>query len=151
MNNLDEKPASKWIVILTALSFSFIGLGALYIAVDTTRFLIIGIYNSQDNIEFNKGALYLYGVSLILLIFVVGIIYTNYLKKNISNHTNKIIGKVVLVCLIITFLLPQIVHYATANYLENNGYQVCEARSKQWLHVRTIVYSKLVSCDEDKY
>lgn len=151
MNNLDEKSASKWIVVLTALSFGIIGLGALYIAVDTTILLITGIYNSQDNIEFNKGALYLYGVGLILLIFVVGIIYTNYLKRSISNHTNKIIGKVVLVCLIITFLLPQIIHYATANYLENRGYQVCEARSKKWLHVQTIVYSKFVSCDEAKH
>ncbi len=148
MNNLEEKPGSKWIVILTVCSFGFIGLGALYVAVDTTTFLIRGIYNSHDIIEFNKGAFYLYGVGLILLIFVVGIVYTNYLKKNISNHTNKIIGKVVLVCLVITFLLPQIIHYATANYLENRGYQVCETRSKQWLHVRTIVYSKLVSCGD---
>ena len=151
MNNLDEKPASKWIVILTTLSFGIIGIGALYIAVDATISLITGIYNFQDNIEFNKGALYLYGVGLILLIFVVGIIYTNYLKKNISSHANKIIGKAVLVFLLITFFLPQIVHYTTANYLENRGYQVCEARSKQWLHVRTIVYSKLVSCDEDNH
>jgi len=151
MNDLTEKPSSKLIVILTTLSFGIIGLGALYIAANTTIFLIVDIYNFQENIEFNKGAFYLYGVGLILLIFVVGIIYTNYLKKNISNHTNKIIVKVVLVCLIVTFLLPQIVHYATANYLENHGYQVCEVRSKQWLHVRTIVYSNLVACDEGNH
>jgi len=71
------------------------------------------------------------------------------LKRDIYNHTNKILVRVIIACLIITFLRPQIVHRATDNYLENHGYQVCESRSKQWLHVRTIVYSKFISCDAD--
>jgi Na+/proline symporter len=146
MNKVTEK--KPWLTILiTLISFIILGLGSLYFAVDNTFSLIIGLSSLPDNISFNKGAQYLWGVGFVLLIFVIGIIYTNYLKKSISKKRNKQLSIAVIFLLLFTFLFPWFVHYIPDSYLKNHNYRICEAKSKQWLHVKTLVYSKSASCN----
>lgn len=38
------------------------------------------------------------------------------------------------------FLLPHIIHYPLAHYLENKGYEICREASYQWLHSQEIIY-----------
>jgi len=146
MSESPEK-SSQITILITVVSFALLGVGALYIAINTTFSLIRHIIYLPESIEFNKGALYLWGVGFVLLLFVVGIVYTNYLKKTISKKTNKRLTQFVIFLLLLTFLLPQVVHYVTAEYLEKKDYKICESKSRQWLHVKTIVYSRLSSCE----
>ena len=147
MTSESAEKSSKSAIIITAISFAILGQGSLYVAIDNTLSLISGALHLPDTIDFNKGSLYLWGVSFVLLFFVAGIIYTNFFKQNISNNLNKRLSQLVIILLIFTFLLPQIVDYTTDSYLVEKGYKICESQSKQWLHVKTIVYSKL-SCEE---
>ncbi|MFK5915405.1 MAG: hypothetical protein QM484_13620 [Woeseiaceae bacterium] len=142
MISQSPEKTSKLTIILTAISFAMIGLAALYFAIVKTSSLILDATYLPESIDFNKGALYLWGVSFVLLFFVAGIIYTNFFKGNISNKLNKRLTQLVIFLLIFTFTLPQVVNHIVDSYLQEQGYTICESKSKQWLHVKTIVYSK---------
>jgi hypothetical protein len=58
---------------------------------------------------------------------------------------NKIVTRALLASIAIMIILPHLTHFAINTHLKDEGYTVCREASKQWLFVRTIVYTR----DED--
>ena len=98
------------------------------------------IYLRPTSISFNKGVFYMFGAGIGLGVLVVAMITEVVLKKHLSKRLNAFLTKVAISGVIIIFLLPQVVHYLIADYLEGQGYEVCHEASHQWLHSRTIVF-----------
>jgi len=70
-----------------------------------------------------------------------------YGKKPLSDRLTRRIVTMVILGVVLTFLLPQMVHYPLAYYLEKRGYQVCKEASYQWLLYRKIVFTNdLATC-----
>lgn len=132
---------------ITTLSFISLGLICFYFFVSNFTSLASELMSSSAEISFNKGSIYLLGISIVLFVFVGGIIFTSYLNKQLKATTNKKLTNVIVALLVATFLMPQLAHYAIDHYALGNGYEICESKSKQWLHVKTIVYSKTGACD----
>ena len=140
---------SIWYILCITFIFSAIGIVALYYAVNVLIILTTEISNLNELITIDKGAYYLFGVSFIFIIFVIGLIHTRIFNKKISDSIDKLYTRLLIGALALTFIIPQIIHFSAAYYLENEDYQVCEEKSTQWLHVVTIVYTKTLPCSEE--
>lgn len=125
---------STTVVLILMMLGSFLWFGQT--AIDTTQQLIL----SPSSISFNKGVFYMFGVGVSLSVLVYAMIIESVLKKNLSKKSNNVLTKTAIFGVAIMFLLPQVVHYSIAHYLEGQGYEVCHEASHQWLHSRTIVF-----------
>ncbi len=134
-------------VFTTLLSFLALGVLSLYFFITHLASLVLDLINLPPDIYFNKGSLYLFGVGVILLIFVAGIFYTYYQNKKLTSTANKKITHIIIFLLLTIFIMPQITHFTVESYFLKKGYAVCEAKSKQWLFVKTVVFSKDSGCD----
>lgn len=146
MNTSEEKPASRWVIAITILSFTIIWLGSFYLAGKASVQLTSDINNSAEIVKFEKGFFYFFGIGLGFLIIVIAATYKHYIKRTISSQMDKKLEKALIFCLVIMFLIPHVVHSFTSSYLEEQGYIVCEALSTQWLRGRRIVYSRVIPC-----
>lgn len=134
-----EKPSIlvQFATILVSISMS---LGALFwfvlTAIDTVQQLLL----SLPGISFNKGSFYLLGVAIGLGALVTFMIIEVWNKKPPSDRVTQLVTRVAISGVVIMFLLPHLVHYPIAHYLENQGYEVCHEASHRWLHSQEIVY-----------
>ena len=104
--------------------------------------LFAHLISHQPYINFNKGAMYLLGGSICLLILLWLTFYTSVLKKTLTERLNKFYTRLFLASLVMTFALPQLVHYPLESYLQNQEYVTCPELSHRWLHAQTIVYGQ---------
>ena len=123
-----------WIVIFALTAFGFIYFW--YYLYQLLQGLVMG----TADITVNKGAFYCLGGAFlggILLYFGV-----NKLRgKKVSKAQNTWASRAFFVALGLTILLPQLIHYPTASYLQAQGYSECELQSRQWLHDKVMVYT----------
>ena len=145
----EPKPPTGYMIGLI-FALLLLGIVPLYLAVTLTIELVTELSNQAELITFEKGSFYLFGVGTGLLLLAFGLIYSKLFNKEISKSLNVLLSRLVIGAVILTFILPQIIHYSVANYLENEGYQVCEEKSRRWLHNVTIVYTKTLPCEEEK-
>jgi hypothetical protein len=94
-----------------------------------------------EAISFNKGIFYLPGVGIGLGALSFAAIYQYWLNRPLTEQISRLITKLAVSGLLITFLLPNITHYFINNYLTTHGYEVCQHASHQWLHSRIIVFT----------
>ena len=106
--------------------------------------------NLTEIVVFDKGSFYMLGVGggLAVLSFVT--IQEGWLNRPLSKSQSKLLTKLAILSIVLVFMLPHIVHYVANNYLQNQGYSVCEKASHRWLFVRDIVYIQdSVTCSEN--
>ena len=147
MNASKEIPASKWVIYAGILWFSAMGLPALFISINSFIDLLVNIHSQSEIIRIHKGLFYGFGGGIALLIFVAIGIYTKILNKKLSSTLNKLLVRLLVASIIVMLVLPHVIYYVTADYLENENYQMCEPDRIQWPIFRTIVYTKSLSCD----
>lgn len=147
MNTSDITP-SKWITYPTIIFFILLGFGSFIIASTSFISLVSEIKLHNDLISINKGLFYLFGVGIGSVVLVIDGVYTSMLNKKLPNNLYRLLTRIGILSIAIIIVLPHLIHYLAANHLENEGYQICESRSTQWLFVRTIVYTKTLPCDE---
>jgi hypothetical protein len=150
---MTEKPlsSSKLYGLLTL--FILFGIMCLLWPIYSTIELINTIALHNETIIFDKGVYYAFGVGLLFAPGPIWILYL-YMFRNKNSEKVQRYDKVkeqriqrnaylfFACCLAITFILPQIVSISVGQYLEQHGYIYCDKLSTQWLHARTMVYTK---------
>lgn len=104
------------------------------------------IAKRSTSITIDKGVYYLFGVGLAFSFLLVDGIYNTVLRRPITKVAARLVNRIAIAGLILVVVMPNVVHLATAHYLEYNEYHFCQAQSSQWLLMRDIVYTKVVSC-----
>lgn len=102
--------------------------------------LLQGLVTGAAGIMVNKGAFYCLGgaiLGFILLYFGI-----NKLRgKTVSKQQNTWASRAFFVAIGLIILLPQLIHFPSASYLQAQGYNICELQSRQWLHDKVMVYT----------
>ena len=136
---VNEKPSLllQYVGILWFMSMS---IGALIWFGVNAVFTVRQLATNQASISFDKGAFYMLGIGIALGALVIAMILEVWKKKPTSDNLSRKLTRTALLGIAITFLLPQVVHYPLAHYLQQRGYQVCREASYQWLLYRKIVF-----------
>ena len=141
MSRHEKKPSNLVLYGgLTLLSLMAIG-GLGYFLFEAIN-VLSKLLSLPDYISFDKGAFYLLGASIGLAVLIYAAVYESCLGKTLGDKHARQITKVAISGIIIMFALPHLVHYLTAQFLQNKEYGVCQEVSRQWLHSRIIVYAK---------
>ena len=144
--NTEEKPISM--TSAYAILLVFLLLGIVFVIVPINFFIdMLGEINAQAQfVYFYKGAYYLFGGGLVLLLIVLGLAIPKIVNKSMSPGFGKIYITAFIGSFVLVFILPNIIYYIVDDYLLENKYLVCEEKSTQWLHNKTIVYSTKSPC-----
>lgn len=132
-----------------ALGFGFLLLGILMIALPLIELvdMLSEIRSDSEFITLDLGVYYFFGGGVFFIVMVVGLVYPKLFNKQLSPGVEKLLIFLFLSGITLMFILPYAMQTIIDEYMHNNRYIVCEAKSSQWLHVRTIVYTKSLSCD----
>ena len=149
MNVTEEEPVSKWVVYGGMLLFGLLGVAGLFLSISAFMNLFTALNTQPVFISIYKGRYYGFGAGIGSLLFFSGMVYIKVFNKELSHTMNQLLVRLLLGSVALAFILPQIIHYTAANYLEKHDYQVCKARSTQWLFVSTIVYTKSLPCGKE--
>jgi hypothetical protein len=136
----DENELASWklvagltvFAILTAFGFGYFG---YYLSL-----LLKGLFSAAEAVTLNKGAFYCLGAAIIgcmLLYFGV----RKLQGKTVSTIQNRRASLIFFIGLGIAVVLPQLIHYPTASYLQAQGYSECALQSRQWLHDKVMVFT----------
>ncbi len=99
------------------------------------------IFAQSPQVVIEKGAYYLFGGGVALLVLLPDGFYNTILRRKPPASAEKLAQRLAIVGLLMMPALPALIHYPTAHYLQQSGYTECEALSSQWLFVRTIVFA----------
>jgi len=108
--------------------------------------MVSAIAKRATSITIDKGVYYLFGVGLAFSFLIVDGVYNTVLRRPIGKAAARLVNRIAIAGLILIVVLPNIIHLATAHYLENSEYQFCQVQSSQWLFLRDIVYTHGDSC-----
>jgi len=150
MEITEEPRPTIWYILGLIILLSTMGIASLFFAVTILVKLLAELSNHSELVTIEKGTYYFFGVGLIPLILASAFIYVRVFNNEMSHAVNALFTKLIIVGLVLTFIIPQIIHYSVANYLEKDGYQICEEKSTRWLHAVTIVYTKTLPCEEEE-
>jgi hypothetical protein len=136
----DENELAPWqlaiglavFALLTAFGFGYFGYYFLVLA--------NGLLTDAAAVTINKGAFYCFGAALIgcMLLYFGG---RKLQGKAVTARQNKQASLVFFIGLGLAIILPQLIHYPSASYLQAQGYSECELQSRQWLHDKVMVYT----------
>ncbi|SNY60473.1 hypothetical protein SAMN06297280_0102 [Arsukibacterium tuosuense] len=136
----DENELAPWqlamglavFALLTAFGFGYF---SYYFLV-----LVNGLLTDAAAVTINKGAFYCLGAALIgsMLLYFGG---RKLQGKAVTARQNKQASLVFFIGLGLAVILPQLIHYPSASYLQAQGYSECELQSRQWLHDKVMVYT----------
>lgn len=146
-NVIEEKPISTGTAYGIFFVFFVIGVVSVFVPIYFFIDMFMQISTKQDQITLDKGIYFLFGGGAFFVLAGLGIFVTRLFK--VSEKIEKFIVTLMIISIFLIFALPQIVHFSVANYLEEEGYQVCPEKSHRWLFVVTIVYTKSLPCNEE--
>lgn len=112
--------------------------------------MIRSIISNSARVSIDKGVYYLFGAGIALLAMLPDGLYNAVLKHEKPSNIARWDTRGIIAGLVLILLLPQLVHYSSASYLENRGCLVCGEESRQWLVMRTIVYSLPGYCGNER-
>jgi hypothetical protein len=142
-----EKP-SMLNRIFTPSSLIILSIGALW----WFFYAVFELYKSLSSevIEFDKGAFYLLGAGIGMVVLAIVAVQVGWFNRPLSRRQNSYFTKMALAGILLMLALPQIVHYFMNTYITKHGYSICQAASHQWLQDRTIIYIQpTIECQKD--
>lgn len=120
-------------VILAAGSFLWFGIS------------IVSLYHQlhfqEAIVAFDKGAIYMLGVGVGLLLLIGGGVLQGFLGREPGAAAEKIFKWGMVFSLTLTIALPQLVHYWVDHSAKTQKYEVCGEAGYQWLMYRKIYYA----------
>ena len=142
-----EQPISMRKAYLIATSFFLLGALMMTLTIAELLDMLGEIRNEDTLVTLDMGMYYLFGGGLFFFVMVIGVEYPKLFNKPLPRGIDKFLALLLLSGIVLMFVLPHVVYAFVDDYLQNNHYVICEAKSTQWLHVRTIVYTKTLPCD----
>lgn len=124
-----------------------VGVVMVAVPISALHDMLTQIDSQSEMVVFEKGAFYLFGGGLLLILLFIWVTYALITNKPLPKKLEKMGFTVLGVCLALIFIVPITLHMAVEQNMIDKGYVICEAKSTQWLHVRTIVYTKTLPCD----
>ncbi|MBL4798110.1 MAG: hypothetical protein JKY50_11895 [Oleispira sp.] len=101
-------------------------------------------------VVFDKGSFYMLGVGAGMLILAFVTVQEGWLDRQLSQAQSTFLTRLAVISVVLIITVPHTIHYFADDYLESEGYSVCQDASHQWLFVRNIVYvHEPVSCNEN--
>jgi len=146
--DIEEKPISMKAAYGILLVFLILGVSLVIVPVNFFTEMFNEIKTQSEDVYLYKGAYYLLGGGLVLILMVVGFAYPKIISKPMTSNMEKAFIIAFVGSFILIFLLPNLIHYIVDDYLQDKKYFICESKSKQWLHNKTIVYTKKMPCSE---
>jgi hypothetical protein len=147
---IEQEPETSFLTKLSIFFFFFLfSLAALVRWVWELINLYQQVTSNADVINFEKGTLYLFGVSVAGGFLSYIIFHEALLKRPYTERFTKLMNKGVGFGLISLLLFPYVVRLPLEEYLKKKDYLICEIESVQWSIYRKIVYtSSIEACDE---
>ena len=138
MKNPDEP--SALIRFAGFLLFLTLSICALLWFVWASFSLVEQITKDTSFVIYDNSGFYMLGVSIGLFALTYGILHEVILKLPLTDKVTKRITRAALAGIGLMIILPQIIHYAVEDYMENNGYMICAQASSSWLMYKHIAY-----------
>ncbi len=89
---ITEPPKASALYLFSGILIFFLsGIYALYFATIVLIQLISELTSDRNILTFDKGAFYLFGVGLVLLVFVLAIVYSKVVNSKLSDNIHKLI------------------------------------------------------------
>lgn len=127
---------TKCVAVIAFALFAMCSLLAFgYYTLDVT----ISLMSKKEIIEFNKGAMCMFGVGLGSGLLVILMIY-ELTGKEISSSYNKKATNFALMATGLIFVFPLLVDNVIRSKMGEMDYVFCEGKSYQWFHVQNKVY-----------
>jgi len=151
MNNANASKLKNTIIIISfVIGALILGVALVVWPIWTMLDMLNSLNDQAEYVSFDKGAYYLFGGGICFLTFSLGTIF-GYIFRNLNKQQLEIFKKtfytLIVIGLVTIFTLPHAVEYYVDDLLIKNGYSICEARSSQWLHAKTVVYSLKKPCE----
>lgn len=135
---MQSEPQSSFLVRLLCVAFFFIlTIAALAWFVISTADFITQIRLNAAVIAFDKGAVYMLGIGLGLLLLTAGGVVQGLLGKSLPSKYESLLGKGFVISILLLFLLPHAVHYGVSQYTQKQHYTLCNEATYRWF-----LYSK---------
>ena len=145
MRITEHPEPSIWYILGFSVVCLLLGGIALYYALIVSNDLIDSISGGDIIFTFDKGAFYMYGVSICLLAISIGLVFYRVFKFN-KEKVESVVTRFLFISVAVLIILPQAMHFYIDSYTEKNNYQICRDQSHRWLHAVTIVYAKNGRC-----
>jgi len=146
--SVTEKQHSSLKLVGLLLIFLILGVAMISWPIFLTINLYEAFSNHKEIIEFEEGVYYLFGGGLFFIVMSMGSGVAFLFKKDyVATTYIKIIVALMGLSLVLFFVLPSLAHSYADDIFTKNGYSMCESKSRQWLFVRTFVYSTKQPCD----
>lgn len=105
---------------------------------------IVSLYHQlnfhEAIVAFDKGAIYMLGVGVALLLLIGGGVLQGFLGRELDAAAEKIFKWGIIVSLVLTLALPHLVHFWVDHSAKTQKYEVCSEAGYQWLMYRKIYY-----------
>jgi len=146
--SVTEKQFSSLKLVGLLLIFLILGVAMFSWPVFFTVNLYEAFKNHKEIIEFEEGVYYLFGGGLFFIVISMGSGVAFIFKKDYVAATYvKIVIALMGLSLVLFFVLPSLAHSYVDDIFTKNGYSMCESKSRQWMFVRTFVYSTRQPCE----
>ena len=136
----DENELKPWQFVMSLLVFfTLTAFGIIYFSYYLYA-LLQGLGTKAADITVNKGAFYCLGAAMMgAMLSYFGV--RKIRNKPVTPQLNKQASRFFVISLIITIVLPQLLHYPIQSYLTAKGYTECALQSRQWMHDKVMVFT----------
>ena len=139
---INHPPSS---VLARTLSITFFSIGTLS-ALVWFFVSLIGVITlfrlNKPVITFDKGAMYMLGVGLGLLLLTITGFIQGVLKKKLSHRAEILFKRGIIVSVMLMLVTPQLAHYLVANSAQQRHYDICKAASYRWFLYSKFYYTQ---------
>lgn len=138
MNIPDE--ASALIRYSGFLFFIVLSVGAVLWFVWASYTLYEQISKSTSVVIYDNSGFYMLGVVVGLFALTYAALHEVILRLSLTVVVTKIITRVAIIGIGLTFIIPLIANYVVENHMESNDYMICNQASSRWLMYKHHVY-----------
>lgn len=145
---------TKEIAYKTIVLILFIGLNTycFYAFINALFSTLTSLNSEGDFVIFNKGAFYLFGVSIGLFALIAIMVYQGVLKKTLTTKVTRLFSQCAATSLILTFTFPILSHLYINHWTQNNTFFLCNEKSNVWFHMAELVYvNDTINCLHSEY
>lgn len=136
----DENELAPWQLFAGLALFAMLTFFALGYFGYSLITMLEALLTKANAVTVNKGAFYCLGAAMMgAMLSYFGM--RKILNKPVTPQLNKQASRFFVISLIITIVLPQLLHYPIQSYLTAKGYTECALQSRQWMHDKVMVFT----------